>query len=35
VGLAFAPGKSAILASNNAVHHLAWDIAGQPLLALS
>ena len=35
VGLAFAPGKSVILASNNAVHHLAWDIAGQPLLALS
>lgn len=35
VGLAFAPGKSAILASNNAVHHLAWDLAGQPLLPLS
>jgi len=32
VGLAFAPGRSAILASTNAVHHLAWDIAGQPLL---
>ena len=32
VGLAFAPGRSAILASNNAVHHLAWDIAGLPLL---
>jgi hypothetical protein len=32
VGLAFAPGGSAILASNNAVHHLAWDIAGLPLL---
>jgi sugar lactone lactonase YvrE len=32
VGLAFAPGRSAILASNNAVHHLAWEIAGQPLL---
>lgn len=35
VGLAFAPGKSAILASNNAVHHLAWDVTGQPLVALS
>lgn len=35
VGLAFAPGKSAILASNNAVHHLAWDVAGQALVALS
>ena len=32
VGLAFAPGHSAVLASTNAVHHLAWDIAGQPLL---
>jgi hypothetical protein len=32
VGLAFAPGRSAILASTNAVHHLAWDVAGQPLL---
>jgi hypothetical protein len=32
VGLAFAPGRSAILASNSAVHHLAWDVAGQPLL---
>src|SRR5215469_2218808 len=32
VGLAFAPGRSAILASNNAVHHLAWEIAGQALI---
>jgi sugar lactone lactonase YvrE len=32
VGLAFAPGRSAILATNNAVHHLAWGIQGQPLL---
>ncbi len=32
VGLAFAPGKSAILATTNAVHHLAWDIEGLPLL---
>src|SRR6267154_1039807 len=29
VGLAFAPGRSAILASNSAVHHLALDVAGQ------
>ncbi len=32
VGLAFAPGRSAVLATNNAVHHLAWDIQGRPLL---
>jgi len=35
IGLAFAAGRSAILASNNAVHHLAWDVAGLPLLAPS
>jgi len=28
VGLAFAPGKSAILATNSAVHHISWNIAG-------
>jgi len=33
VGLAFAPGRSAILATNNAVHHLSWDLQGLPLLA--
>jgi hypothetical protein len=32
VGLAFAPGGSAVLATGSAVHHLAWDIAGLPLL---
>src|SRR5450755_3938161 len=32
VGLAFAPGKSAVLASTDAIYHLDWDIAGQPLL---
>ncbi len=32
VGLAFAPGKSAILATNNAVHRISWDIQGLPLL---
>jgi hypothetical protein len=32
VGLAFAPGKSAILATNNAVHHISWGIQGLPLL---
>jgi sugar lactone lactonase YvrE len=31
VGLAFAPGKSAILATNGAVHHISWNIAGLPL----
>ena len=33
VGLAFAPGRSAVLATNSAVFHLSWDIAGLPLLA--
>ncbi len=31
VGLAFAPGRSAILATNDSVHHLAWNIQGRPL----
>jgi sugar lactone lactonase YvrE len=35
VGLAFAPGRSAILASTSAVYHLAWDTAGLPLVDLS
>ena len=35
VGLAFAPGRSAILASTSAVYHLAWDTSGQPLLDLT
>jgi hypothetical protein len=32
VGLAFAPGRSVILATTNAVHHLSWDIQGKPLI---
>ncbi|HVI10417.1 MAG TPA: IPT/TIG domain-containing protein [Candidatus Binatia bacterium] len=32
VGLAFAPGRSVVLATNDAVHHLSWNIAGLPLL---
>ncbi len=32
VGLAFAPGRSAVLATTNAVHHLSWGIQGKPLL---
>lgn len=32
VGLAFAPGRSVILATSNAVHHLSWNIAGLPLV---
>jgi sugar lactone lactonase YvrE len=35
VGLAFAPGRSAILATTNSVHHLAWDVQGQSLFDLS
>lgn len=33
VGLAFAPGKSAVLATNSAVYHLSCNIQGRPLLA--
>jgi glucose/arabinose dehydrogenase len=32
VGIAFAPGRSAILATTNSVHHLAWNTQGLPLL---
>jgi len=32
VGLAFAPGKAAVLATASGVHHLAWGIQGKPLL---
>jgi sugar lactone lactonase YvrE len=35
VGLAFAPGKSAVLATTSAIYHLAWDVQGQPLIELS
>ena len=31
VGLAFAPGRSVILATTNSVHHLSWDIQGLQL----
>lgn len=33
VGLAFAPGRSAVLATHNAVHHLSWEIQGLPLFS--
>ncbi len=32
VGVAFAPGRSAVLATTSAVHRLAWDIQGLSLL---
>jgi len=32
VGLAFAPGGLVVLATNNGVHHLSWDIEGRSLL---
>jgi hypothetical protein len=32
VGLAFAPGRSVVLATTEAVHHLSWNIQGLPLL---
>jgi sugar lactone lactonase YvrE len=31
VGLAFAPNKSAILATHSSLYHIAWNIAGLPL----
>ena len=31
VGLAFAPGRSVILATTSGVHHLSWNIQGVPL----
>lgn len=32
VGLAFAPGGAAILATTNAIHHISWNIRGLPLV---
>ena len=32
VGLAFAPGKAAVLATSTGVHHLDWGIAGRDLV---
>ena len=32
VGLCFAHGRSAVLATTGAVHHLSWNISGLPLL---
>jgi SMP-30/Gluconolactonase/LRE-like region/IPT/TIG domain len=32
VGLAFAPGRSVILATTSAVHHLSWNVPGGALL---
>jgi sugar lactone lactonase YvrE len=32
VGLAFAPGKSVVLATTGAVHHLSWGVQGKSLL---
>ncbi len=32
VGLAFAPGRSAVLATTGAVHHLSWGIQGKSLI---
>ncbi|MGC1452180.1 MAG: IPT/TIG domain-containing protein [Candidatus Sulfotelmatobacter sp.] len=31
VGLAFAPGRSVVLATTSSVHHLSWNIQGLPL----
>jgi sugar lactone lactonase YvrE len=33
VGLAFAPGKSAVLATNSAIHRISWNIPGLQLIA--
>jgi sugar lactone lactonase YvrE len=32
VGLGFAPGRSVVLATTDALHHLAWNIQGLPLI---
>ena len=32
VGLVFAPGRSVVLATSSAVHHLLWNIPGLPLI---
>jgi sugar lactone lactonase YvrE len=32
VGLAFAPGRSVVLATNSSVYHLTWDVEGRPLI---
>jgi len=32
VGLAFAPGRSVVLATTTAIHRLSWNIQGLPLL---
>ncbi len=32
VGLAFAPGRSAVLATTSGVHHLSWNIEGRSLI---
>lgn len=32
VGLAFAPGRAAIIATNSGIHHLSWGIQGKSLL---
>lgn len=32
VGVIFAPGRSAVLATTSAVYHLSWDVQGRPLL---
>ena len=35
VGLAFAPGGAAVLATTSGVHYLSWGIQGRPLLPLN
>jgi sugar lactone lactonase YvrE len=33
VGIAFAPGRSAVLATTSGIHHLSWDVQGRSLLS--
>ena len=35
VGLAFAPGGSAVLATTSGVHHLTWGVHGRSLLPVT
>jgi sugar lactone lactonase YvrE len=32
VGLAFAPGRAAVLATSSGVHHLSWGVQGKALV---
>jgi hypothetical protein len=35
IGIAFAPGRSAVLVTTSAVYHLSWDVDGVPVLSVA